>query len=153
MKFYMVRREPGAGVENSFDILIDSDAFVGWFYEQDSHHTKTTKIFETFKQKRLVLATTDLIIVETATVLSHRKGQALARLFLDLADKYPVIHINENLHQEALTLFKGQKVKGTSVVDCANVVAMRHFKIPTIFSFDKFYSKHPDIQIATSVYP
>ena len=34
----MERKEPGAAVENSRQILVDSDAFVGWMNENDAHH-------------------------------------------------------------------------------------------------------------------
>ncbi|MCI0563775.1 MAG: PIN domain-containing protein [Nitrososphaera sp.] len=122
-------------------ILVDSDAFVGWLYDADAHHKRATAIFNKIKRKRLAPITTSLVVAETATVLSNRQGQNLARVFLDLIAKYPVIHIDEQLQQEALEFFKAQEKKGTSVVDCTNVVVMRRFKIPTIFSFDKFYSK------------
>ena len=59
--------------------------------------------------------------------------------------KLPIIHINELLHRETLAFFKKQEKKGTSVVDCSNVVIMRRFQIPTIFSFDGFYSRQADL--------
>lgn len=122
--------------------LTDSDAFIGWMIEADTHHQQAVQIFEHLIVERVNFATTSLVIGETATVLSHLRGQELARTFLDEViekGKFPVIYITEALHQEALNIFKKQTKKGTSVVDCANIAVIRQFYIPSIFSFDKVY--------------
>lgn len=124
-----------------YQVLIDSDAFVGWLYEKDSHHAEASRIFTHLEEKRLVPVVTSLVVAEAATVLSHREGQRLARTFLDLVQRYPVIHITKPLQQHALDLFQAQPARGTSVTDCANVVVVRQYRIPTIFSFDKVYPK------------
>lgn len=126
---------------NNYQILVDSDAFVAWFKADDIFHPNVKAIFTQIEQERLVTATTSLVVAETATILSNRVGQSLAYTFLDFVEQLPVIHVSEDIQKEALTLFREQAVKGTSVVDCANVVVMRHFSIPRIFSFDKAYSK------------
>ena len=126
---------------SKFYTLTDSDAFIGWFIPTDAHHRNVITIFNNLRKEGLAPTTTSLVVAETATVLSNREGQSRARKFLDAVQKFPVIHITEELQKEALGIFRKQEKKRTSVVDCANVVVMRHFKIPTIFSFDKFYSK------------
>jgi predicted nucleic acid-binding protein len=80
--------------------------------------------------------------------LSHKSGQDAAQKFLATIEKIklPIIHINELLQRETLDFFKKQEKKGTSVVDCSNVVVMRRFQIPTILSFDGFYTKQSDIK-------
>ena len=132
----------GEGVTLSkFHTLVDSDAFIGLFVPTDAHHQKTKTLFNKLQKEKLSPATTSFVVAETATVLSSRAGQSIAQKFLDTVKKFPVIHITEELQKEALDIFRKQRKKRTSVVDCANVVVVRHFKIPTIFSFDKFYSK------------
>ena len=133
---------------SKYQILADSDAFVGWLYEKDAHHERSVKIFSEIMQKRQSLVTTNYVVSETATVLSHRQGQALARKFLGVASKFPVIHLDEKLHQTTLDLFREQSERGTSVVDCSNVAAMKQFQIPMIFSFDQVYQKKFGLQIA-----
>lgn len=90
------------------------------------------------------LVTTSLVVVETATVLSHHQGQDLAKFFLEEIIEgggFPVIFINEALHQTALNMFQAQTKKGTSITDCASVTVVRQFNIPTIFRFDQVYTK------------
>lgn len=132
----------GEAVPDHFDVLIDSDAFVGWLYVEDAHHEEVSKTFDLLEHQKLIPATTNLVLMETATVLSHKSGQALAGTFLDLMSGFAVVNLDETLQEETISLFKLQEAKGTSMVDCSNVVIMRAFEIPFIFSFDKFYAKH-----------
>jgi len=127
----------------SIEVLVDSDAFVGRFYTKDAHHERAKRGFSTLEKRGSAIATTSLVISEVATVLSHRSGQELARKYLDVMErsKLPVIHIDENLQGAALELFKKETARGTSVTDCANVVVVKRFEIPALFSFDKFYTK------------
>ncbi len=129
-------------------VLVDSDAFVGWLYAADAHYQAANRIFDEIKQQKLTPITTSFVVMETATVLSHRQGQKLARIFLELADKTPTIHITQEIQHEGLALFRTQDARGTSVVDCTNVVIMRRFNIPKIFSFDQVYTKTFGLKIA-----
>lgn len=133
-------------MKNKRQVLVDSDAFVGWLYEQDASHKAAIKIFESIKQKKLMPVTTSFVVMETATVLSNRQGQTLALDFLDMVSVYPTIHIDEKLQQYSIDFFKKEKKRGTSVVDCSNVIVMRQFNIATIISFDKFYKKQMGLQ-------
>lgn len=131
-------------VTSDFHVLVDSDAFVGRFYADDTHYQHSRTIFQQLREQRKRLVTTSFVVAETATVLSHRNGQNLARKFLaEFIGKgnIDVIHITETLQQEAASLFVAQGQRGTSMTDCANVVVMQKFNIPTIFSFDKVYTK------------
>lgn len=138
---------------NHFQVFIDSDAFIGWLWEYDAHHQAAHTLFESLHKDKVVLATSNLVVSETATVLSYRSGQAKAIEFLDIIGKadIPVIHIDQDLQIEAYSIFKTQTKKGTSVIDCANVAVMRGFNIPTIFSFDKVYPKVFGLKLAEEV--
>jgi predicted nucleic acid-binding protein len=134
-----------------FQVLVDSDAFIGRAYPDDAHHPQASDIFRSLKARGVHLVTTSFVVVETATVLSHRQGQDVARFFLDeviAGGAFPVIFITEALYTGALNLFKKQTRKGTSVVDCANVAVVRQFAIPTIFSFDHVYPKKFGVKLA-----
>ena len=139
-------------MSKQLDVLIDSDAFIGNFYPDDAHHQEARRIFTKLEQQKSSIVTTSLVITEAATVLSYKSGQDAARKFLGTLEhiKLPIIHINEILHKETFSFFKKQKQKGTSVVDCANVVIMQRFQIPTIFSFDKFYLKQAGLRTVTN---
>jgi predicted nucleic acid-binding protein len=128
-------------------ILVDSAGFVAWFFRQDQNHSRAVQQFKQIEQEGLLPITTNVVIDESATVLSHRVGQTLAREFLDFAAQLPTIFVTEELRAETLTLFRAQERKGTSVVDCSNIVVMQRFDIPLILSFDAVFSKDFHVQV------
>ena len=122
--------------------LTDSDFWVGLLHKTDANHAKAQKAFKQVRQNRDVLVITNYVVSEAGTVLSHKAGQQMARQFFDVTAKYTTFHIDEQLHKQSVELFKKQNKKGTSMVDCSNVIVIQHFGLsPHIFSFDKFYKK------------
>lgn len=139
----MANKEPGKESVHKFQVLVDSDAFVGRFYPRDLHHQRSLALFDELHAQQRYVVTTNMVIDEVATVLSHRQGQDLARKFLTVVEElqFPTIHIDKALRQEALAIFKAQQQRGMSVTDCANVAVMQRFTISEIFAFDAVYSK------------
>lgn len=137
-------------MKNDAQILVDSDAFVGLLVKKDGHHEESSQLFSEIAAQGLSIITTSFVIAETATVLSHRVGQELARIFLDEVieqGKFPTIFVTESLQQQATMLFKEQEDRGTSMTDCVNVALMRQLQLSTIFSFDAFYAKKCKLQL------
>ncbi|MBX3082086.1 MAG: type II toxin-antitoxin system VapC family toxin [Anaerolineae bacterium] len=134
--------------DTQHSVLVDSDALVAWFYAQDVHHGQALTIFDRIRKQRLSTVIQSLVVAETAAFLSHRQGQPLARQFLAFASQLPVIHITEELQQEALALFASLEPQASSLVTCANVVVMRRFTIPLIFSFREVYTKEFKLSVA-----
>lgn len=135
---------------NNFDVLVDSDAFVGWIVADDAHHEVASQIFDRMIKENKNIVTTSATIAETVTVLSYLVGQEPARQFLNgflKEQRFPYIFIDEKLHQDALHIFSQQKRRGTSFNDCANVAVMQHFAIPYILSFDKVYQKDFELPV------
>lgn len=147
----MAKMVHGKGnMTNDPDMFIDSDAFVGWLIEADAHHETTVRTFEYLKAHKIPLITSSAVVAEVATVLSHRVGQQMAKMFLEEFienTEFPVIFINQSLYQKALNLFKEQSQRGTSFTDCANVIVLQQLGLRTIFSFDQAYPKHFNVQL------
>ena len=133
-----------APATTSFQALVDSSAFIARLSPEDPFHSFAKQAFQAAKQQSLQLVTTNLVVGETLTVLSHRGGHDLAKLFLMHLERsgLPVIFVDDTLHQETIKVFTQQEKKGTSFVDCANLVVIRKFSIPRIFGFDAFYKQH-----------
>lgn len=149
----MVRMVHGKGqMSNATQILVDSDAFVGLLLEKDAHHERCAELFAGIASQQVSIVTTSFVVAETATVLSHRVGQDLARVFLDEVieqGRFPTVFVTEAMQQQALEIFKMQESRGTSMTDCVNVAIMRQLQISTIFSFDVFYPKRCNIELLT----
>lgn len=135
---------------DNFQVLVDSDAFVGWLLPKDAHFQQASAIFGQLAKQQAHLVTTSWVKAETATVLSHKAGQGLARAFLEKMKRlhFPTIHITEELQSAATDLFIAQEQRGTSMTDCGNVVVMKRLGIPMIFSFDRIYTKQFGLETA-----
>jgi len=133
-------------LKNSY-IFVDTSAFVAWLWLDDSFHKEAEKQFALIEKKKRIPITSSYVIDETATVLSHREGQLLARQFLISASRIPTIFITEDLRSKTIDLFSNQKLKGTSIVDCSNVVAMQDQDIDTIFTYDAVFAKVFHLQV------
>ena len=141
---------PGRGkVPHNFKVLIDSDVFVGLFLPNDAHFQRASELFDQFEQQKTKLATTNLVIAETATVLSWKDAQATAKKFLSMIEtsNIPILSVTKNLEKEAWRIFNDQTTKKTSFVDCSNVALANHFHISQICAFDGFYGRFDILQL------
>ncbi len=124
-------------------VLVDSDALFAIYFARDALHDKAS-----FKLRELVgnkdeLVVTNLVLQEIVTIISSRLGQSQALEFLIDTEKTDlrVIFVDEPMTEEIWNLFRRQTKKGTSFVDCANVMVCKSLKLDKIFSFDKFYKR------------
>ena len=133
----------GQAQKNSFDVLIDTSGFIAYFRAGDMFHAEASDLFDKVSQEQLDVATTNLILMETATVLSFRDGHETAKHFLDTMDSltFPVIQVDMDMQQQTIALFKQQAIRGTSMVDCSSVVVMERLHIPRILTFDAFFKQ------------
>jgi predicted nucleic acid-binding protein len=134
---------------SDFQVLIDSDAFIAWMVEKDAHHVQAKGIFQSIITEDVQIVTSNLVILETATVISHRANQRYARQFLSImrSSHIPTIYVEKALYNKSLELFAKQEKKGTSTVDCSNVAMMKKYSIPKIFSFDKVYPNRFGLEV------
>ncbi|OGG14059.1 hypothetical protein A3D77_00945 [Candidatus Gottesmanbacteria bacterium RIFCSPHIGHO2_02_FULL_39_11] len=124
-------------------ILVDSDILVGAFRKDDTNNFKAISLL------KLILSNhqgyiINLVLMESATVLSHRIGMDAVKLFLK---RFPeleltIIDMDHNLEEKAWEIFTKQTKKGCSYVDCANLASIAHYHLDKIASFDGFYPKH-----------
>ncbi len=125
------------------DLLVDSDVFVAYFVEEDAHHARVVSTLAKFHAHYQPLAATNLVVTETASLLSRRYSYALAVRFLKYLwdSNFPVIYIDSDMHAAGCQLFTDVEREGTSLVDCLNVIAVQRYALSSILSFDKFYRR------------
>jgi len=124
-------------------VIIDSNVFVAVFLLEDGLHSRATHLVAELKRQDAVFCTINLVLQETATALSMRKGMTSARTFYasvhDFVDQ--MLPFDEVVEKESWKEFLSQTKKGTSFVDCALLASLRHYHIGKIASFDRFYPK------------
>lgn len=124
-------------------ILIDSDALFALYFVDDTNHLKAKNILGTFSKEKDELFVANLVLQESATVISRKIGQKQALDFLKKFEKTNTreIFVDQKLTAKTWKIFKKQTKKGTSFIDCANWAIAQELKIDKIFSFDKFYQR------------
>lgn len=124
-------------------VLLDSDALIALYSPSDALSKKAKKIYKRLLEEKTECFITNLVLQETATVISHKFGQDQSLEFLDRLEKIDIeqIFVNERLTVKAWHIFKSQKKKGTSFIDCANIAICQEKLVDQIMSFDKFYQK------------
>ena len=125
-------------------LLVDSDIYYSLIDRNDSNHKQVLLLNKKYLNKGIEFISLNLVIFETATVLSHKISQDAAVFFLQntLSGKMEIIRLDELLEKEALKFFIKQQRKNVSYVDCANMALMKKLGLMTIFSFDKIYPKN-----------
>jgi predicted nucleic acid-binding protein len=122
--------------------LVDSDFLFGLFVLRDPHHKKSVSLLNklTGNDELIVL---NLVVQETATVLSNKDKQTTAILFLTELIKMPVsiLFIGEEDEKLGWEVFKKQTKKRTSFIDSMNLAIAQKYKFDKILSFDEFYPK------------
>lgn len=127
----------------NFDYLVDSDTFVALFLPDDALAPTVQQLFRDIEANHQNIATTNWVVAETATVLSNRDSQKTAINFLTMIDEgeIPVLAISEALERTTQQIFRSQKKKGTSMIDCSNIATAQYYEVPNLLSFDRFYRR------------
>ena len=123
-------------------ILVDSDFLIANFKSNDSNHKKASKLAKKFHNLGYKYYCSNLVQEESATVISKRIGMAEAKTFYNNLDNFidRFIYFEEKFEKKAWRLFLQQNKKGTSFIDCSNVILAEEYNLK-IASFDKFYDK------------
>ena len=121
--------------------LADADFLVALAKSDDANHERATQKAETTKGADIFI--TPFTIPETVTVVSYKASQTAAKKLLkELRSKnFIEISLDEDIMRFADELFATQGAKGTSWIDCLNVVVVKNYKLDGILSFDAFYKK------------
>ncbi len=126
------------------NILVDADGFVAIVKEDDANHQKARQHYARIDTLPVNLITTNYVIAEAITVISQRVSHEVAVDFIGTvtADPSPITILdidNTFVQQKAIPLFKGQKSKNVSFVDCINMAVLKEYDCLCIFSFDAAY--------------
>ncbi|OGM12120.1 hypothetical protein A2Z22_03455 [Candidatus Woesebacteria bacterium RBG_16_34_12] len=124
-------------------LLTDSDFLIANAKKDDPSHKTATSISRKLQKEKTELYCLNLVVQESATVISKRIGMDSARIFYknidSIIDKF--IILDEELEKLSWEIFLVQRRKGTSFIDCANIAAIKKYKLDGILSFDDFYPK------------
>lgn len=73
-------------------VIVDSDVLVGLFLPDDALHTRSKKAIYELKKQEAIFYTINLVIQETATVISFRRDIARSKIFYSLYTPLPQVY-------------------------------------------------------------
>lgn len=121
----------------------DTSGFFALLSTDDGAHSECVKLVEGLRDGRALSVTSDWIVAETCTLLTVLKQKQLAIRFLEMlsaSKAIEVVHVNEDLFDEAKKLFIKRKDKSYSFTDCSSFVLMRARKLQKAVTIDKHFA-------------
>ena len=117
-------------------ILADSDFLIAIFRENDALHTQALRLLKKIQKNKAELYISNWVRAEAVTVISFRLGMTEARLFADnLQEGVGALFVDEVTFHQSWGLFLSQNKKGSSFVDCSNLILLEKFNFDGIASF------------------
>lgn len=119
--------------------VLDTDFIIALRFPQESTHQRAVSYAKKYLKESESFVT-DLIQVELANVISRKYSQEQAIQAIRMIQKAPngTLYLDKEDNNNSWEIFFQQNKRGTSVVDCSNVVIAKKLGFK-IVSFDTFY--------------
>ena len=122
----------------------DSSGWIALFDPDDKHYVLVHNRMREISEHGHRLVTTDYILDETIThlvaTINHNKAESFA-VWVLAQKRIQIVHVDEELWDEALALFRRYDDKAFSFTDCTSFVVMQHHKIRDAFAFDRHFEQ------------
>jgi predicted nucleic acid-binding protein len=125
-------------------ILCDSSAWLAIYDRRDKYHEVASRAFRSLTDSKVIFFVTDLIWIETVTLLLYRAGHAKAVLcgdWLRRSSRGRFVRVEAVQWDEAWEMFKRHDDQDYSLADCASSIVMREHKLIDIFTFDHHFTQ------------
>ena len=116
-------------------IFGDTSALVALFRTDDSNHKKAKELSKKLEDKSGIIS--NYIFAETVTVLSQKIGKQLTIIAAQtIRQIFKEIRIDQDIDELAWEIFKKQKSKNVSLVDCTTIALFQKGIFDQLFTFD-----------------
>ena len=125
-------------------IFADANGWIALNSKRDQLHNTAVKINRELLQSGHRYVTTNFVLDETYTALLKKVGHFAAVDFGERirdARTVQIIHITEDITEEAWKLFKQYSDKGFSFTDCTSFVVMRQLNLTEVVTNDHHFKQ------------
>lgn len=127
-------------------IFFDTSGIVAYLNKDDERHQEAKSALETLKSIKggLILVTTTYIFDELCSKFSKVSFRQKAVEYIDWfrsGKNRKVVHINEQLFEQAFQDYRLYKDKNWSLTDCASFIVMRQEEIRRAFTTDEDFEQ------------
>lgn len=122
-------------------IFVDASAAVSYFSNQDPNYSKARVLAKSFGGNKII--TSNFVFAEIVTILSQKVGKTIA---IDagnyISNNFSLIRTAEDTENISWEIFKKQKSKNVSFVDCTIFALYQQGVFDKVFTFDKDFKKN-----------
>ncbi len=125
-------------------VFADTQGWVALSNRRDQFHQQAVTINKRLISQQKKFVTTNFVLDETYTLLFARMGHTEAVKFGEMircTHFVQLVHITEEIEEEAWQLFKRHSDKGFSFTDCTSFVVMRLLGLSKAFTNDHHFGQ------------
>jgi len=122
-------------------VLVDTSAMGALANRGDDNHHQALEIYQRMRRERCRPFTTDVLVIETHTLLVVRAHHTVARSWLK-AQPLPEEWVTEEDYADARQLILGYDDKDFSLADATSFVVMERLRTPWAFTFDEHFTQY-----------
>lgn len=122
-------------------IFVDASAMVSVYDPKDPNHNQAQSLTEHFLNNQVI--TSNFVFAEIVTILSQRVGKGDAILVGNyIKQNFTIMKLASETEDLAWEIFKKQKSKNVSFVDCTTFALFKKGVFDTAFTFDSDFKSN-----------
>jgi predicted nucleic acid-binding protein len=122
-------------------VFADAFYFVARLNSRDQHHTR---VIEYSKRSRVILITTDWVLMEVADALAKSESRGRTHAFIQRLRESPeceIVPATRELFDQALELYRQHSDKDWTLTDCTSFVVMQRRNIVDALTGDRHFEQ------------
>ncbi|MGQ9780189.1 MAG: type II toxin-antitoxin system VapC family toxin [Bacillota bacterium] len=129
-----------------YEVFIDTGFWFAYLVRQDRHHQSSVRLMEELMAEGTLLATSELVISETCTLLARRVGATASLKFLDLLQLQvregftKIYWVDWPIIEHAKKILQKYADHQLSFADAASASLVMTHGIPAIATYDRHFS-------------
>jgi predicted nucleic acid-binding protein len=125
-------------------VFVDASAYLAILDEDDAHYAEAAEILPWLAANSFRQFTTNIIIIETYSLVLSALGTSEARKFLrDMSDSHTiVVRANARDEERAKAILFKYIDKDFSFVDAISFAVMERLNISSAFAFDRHFAQY-----------
>lgn len=122
-------------------VLVDTSAMAALANRHDDNHQHAREIWRRMQREKCRPFTTNVLVIETHTLLLIRSHHTIARSWLT-AQPFPERWVTEQDYADACQLIREYDDKDFSLVDATSFVVMERLRTRWAFTFDEHFAQY-----------
>lgn len=131
---------------SKFEIFVDTSGWGNLVDQSQPYHSLMVQLYRLAKQEKRKLITSNYVITEVVALFTNPLKISRHNIigFINSLKNSPfvqIIHINQEIDDQAWILLESRKDKEWSLVDCSSFIIMKKRNILEAFTNDKHFEQ------------